>query len=122
MFRFKQLLDQHLDELTLLLATEMGKVLDEARGDVLKAVEVVECACSTHYLMQGDTCMNVSPGYDTVSYREPLGVFVGIAPLQFPGHDPDGLDDPVRHHDRQHLRAESRVDGARRPRCACLSC
>jgi malonate-semialdehyde dehydrogenase (acetylating)/methylmalonate-semialdehyde dehydrogenase len=90
MFRFKQLLDQHLDELTTLLATEMGKVLAEARGDVLKAIEVVECACSTHYLMQGDTCMNVSPGYDTVSYREPLGVFVGIAPYNFPAMIPMG--------------------------------
>ncbi len=90
MFRFKQLLDAHLDELTVLLATEMGKVLSEARGDVLKAIEVVECACSTHYLMQGDTCMNVSQGYDTVSYREPLGVFVGIAPYNFPAMIPMG--------------------------------
>lgn len=90
MFRFKQLLDAHLDELTLLLATENGKVLSEARGDVLKAIEVVECACSTHYLMQGDTCMNVSTGYDTVSYREPLGVFACIAPYNFPAMIPMG--------------------------------
>jgi malonate-semialdehyde dehydrogenase (acetylating)/methylmalonate-semialdehyde dehydrogenase len=90
MFRFKQLIDAHLDELTLLVATENGKVLSEARGDVLKALEVVECACSTHYLMQGDTCMNVSHGYDTVSYREPLGVFVGIAPFNFPAMIPMG--------------------------------
>jgi malonate-semialdehyde dehydrogenase (acetylating)/methylmalonate-semialdehyde dehydrogenase len=90
MFRFKALLDQHLDELTLLVATEMGKVLSEARGDVLKAIEVVECACATHYLMQGDTCLNVSAGYDTVSYREPLGVFVGIAPFNFPAMIPMG--------------------------------
>jgi malonate-semialdehyde dehydrogenase (acetylating)/methylmalonate-semialdehyde dehydrogenase len=90
MFRFKALLDEHLDELTVLVATEMGKVLSEARGDVLKAIEVVECACATHYLMQGDTCMNVSTGYDTVSYREPLGVFVGIAPYNFPAMIPMG--------------------------------
>ena len=90
MFRFKALLDQHLDELTVLLSTEMGKVISEAKGDVLKAIEVVECACSTHYLMQGDTCMNVAPGYDTVSYREPLGVFVGIAPYNFPAMIPMG--------------------------------
>jgi len=90
MFRFKQILDEHLEELTLLLSTEMGKVLDEARGDVLKAIEVVECACSTPYLMQGDTCMNVSEGYDTVSYREPLGVFVGIVPFNFPAMIPFG--------------------------------
>jgi malonate-semialdehyde dehydrogenase (acetylating)/methylmalonate-semialdehyde dehydrogenase len=90
MFRFKQLLDAHLDELTELVATENGKVLTEARGDVLKAIEVVECACSTHYLMQGDTCMNVSDGYDTVSYREPLGVFAAIAPFNFPAMIPMG--------------------------------
>ena len=57
---------------------------------MLKAIEVVECACSTHYLMQGDTCMNVSHGYDTVSYREPLGVFAGIAPFNFPAMIPMG--------------------------------
>lgn len=90
MFRFKQLLDAHLDELTELLATENGKVLAEAKGDVLKAIEVVECACSTHYLMQGDTCMNVSTGYDTVSFREPLGVFAAIAPYNFPAMIPMG--------------------------------
>lgn len=90
MFRFKALLDKNLDELTALLATEMGKVLAEAKGDVLKAIEVVECACSSHYLMQGDTCMNVAAGYDTVSFREPLGVFVGIAPYNFPAMIPMG--------------------------------
>ncbi|WP_370675002.1 CoA-acylating methylmalonate-semialdehyde dehydrogenase [Pleomorphomonas sp. PLEO] len=90
MFRFKQLLDAHLDELTELLATENGKILAEAKGDVLKAIEVVECACSTHYLMQGDTCMNVSTGYDTVSFREPLGVFAAIAPYNFPAMIPMG--------------------------------
>lgn len=90
MFRFKQLLDRNLDELTTLVATEMGKTLAEARGDVLKAVEVVECSCSSHYLMQGDTCMNVAPGYDTVSFREPLGVFVGIVPFNFPAMIPFG--------------------------------
>ena len=90
MFRFKQLLDRNLDELTTLVATEMGKCLAEARGDVLKAIEVVECSCSTHYLMQGDTCMNVATGYDTVSYREPLGVFAGIVPFNFPAMIPMG--------------------------------
>ena len=90
MFRFKALLDKNLDELATLLATEMGKVVAEAKGDVLKAIEVVECACASHYLMQGDTCMNVANGYDTVSFREPLGVFVGIAPYNFPAMIPMG--------------------------------
>src|SRR5664279_1002713 len=90
MFRFKALLDKNLDELAKLMSTEMGKVLAEAKGDVLKAIEVVECACSTHYLMQGDTTMNISRGYDTTTYREPLGVFAGIAPYNFPAMIPMG--------------------------------
>ncbi len=90
MYRFKRILDDHLDELTLLLATEMGKTLKEARGDVLKSIEVVECACSTHYLMSGDSIMNVTQGYDTVSFREPLGVFAGIVPFNFPAMIPFG--------------------------------
>lgn len=90
MYRYKKILDEHLEELALLLATEMGKNLAEARDDVLKAIEVVECACSTHYLMSGDTIMNVSEGYDTVSYREPMGVFAGIVPFNFPALIPLG--------------------------------
>jgi malonate-semialdehyde dehydrogenase (acetylating)/methylmalonate-semialdehyde dehydrogenase len=73
-------LDMHLDELTRLLATENGKVWDEARGDVLKVTEVVEFACGAPHLLKGPALMNVTSGYDTVQYPEPLGVFAGIAP------------------------------------------
>ncbi len=90
MYQFKRNLDDHLEELALLLSTEMGKALAEARGDVLKSIEVVECACSTHYLTLGDSIMNVTSGYDTVSYREPLGVFAGIVPFNFPAMIPFG--------------------------------
>jgi len=57
LFRFKALVEQHLDELSVLLATEMGKCLSEAKGDVLKAVEGTEIACSAPVLMQGDALM-----------------------------------------------------------------
>jgi malonate-semialdehyde dehydrogenase (acetylating)/methylmalonate-semialdehyde dehydrogenase len=90
MFRYKAVLEQHVDELGILLSTEMGKTLAEARGDVLKAIEVVELACAAPVIMQGSSLMNVSTGYDTVSYREPLGVFVGIAPFNFPAMIPMG--------------------------------
>lgn len=90
MFRFKAALEPHLDELTLLVATELGKNLDEARGDVLKAIEVVELACAVPVTMQGDSLMNVSQGFDTVSYREPVGVFAGIVPFNFPAMIPFG--------------------------------
>ena len=95
LFRFKTLAEQHLDELTVLLATEMGKCLSEAKGDVLKAVEGTEIACAAPVMMQGDALMQVSKGHDTVMYREPLGVFAGIAPYNFPAMIPFGWMIPM---------------------------
>lgn len=95
MFRFRALLEEHLEELTLLVSTELGKNLDEAKGDVLKAIEVVELACATPVLMQGDSLMNVSNGFDTVTYREPVGVFAGIVPFNFPAMIPFGWMIPL---------------------------
>jgi malonate-semialdehyde dehydrogenase (acetylating)/methylmalonate-semialdehyde dehydrogenase len=95
MFRYKAILEDHVEELATLLATEMGKTLIEARGDVIKAIEVVELACAMPVTMQGRSLMDVSTGYDTVSYREPLGVFVGIAPFNFPAMIPMGWMIPL---------------------------
>jgi malonate-semialdehyde dehydrogenase (acetylating)/methylmalonate-semialdehyde dehydrogenase len=95
LFRMKALLDAHLDELTLLLARENGKKWDEAKGDVLKVIEVIEFACCAPHLMKGDALMNVTPGYDTVRYNEPLGVFAGIAPWNFPAMIPQGWMAPI---------------------------
>ncbi len=90
MFKFKYKLEKYLDELATLVATEHGKNMAESRGDVIKAMEVVELACSAPYLMQGDSLMNVSEGHDTVMYREPIGVFAGIVPMNFPAMIPFG--------------------------------
>lgn len=95
LYRFRDLIDRHLDELTLLLCTENGKVWDEARGDVLKAREVVELACGVPSLMMGESVMNATRGYDTTLYREPLGVFAGIAPFNFPAMIPMGWMMPL---------------------------
>ena len=95
MFKMKMLLEDNLHDLAKLLATEMGKTYTEARGDVLKAIEVVELACAVPVTMQGDSLMNVADGYDTVSYREPLGVFAGIVPWNFPAKIPIGWMTPL---------------------------
>ncbi len=95
LYRFRELLDKHMDELTLLVATEHGKVLEEARGDMLKVKEPVEFACGLPTLMMGESLMETSPGYDTVLYREPVGVFAGIAPFNFPGMIPMGWMMPL---------------------------
>lgn len=95
LFRMKGLLDQHLDELTQLVALEHGKVWNEAMGDVLKATEVIEFACGIPHLMKGPALMNCTPGFDTVQYHEPLGVFAGITPWNFPAMIPMGWMAPL---------------------------
>jgi len=95
LYKFKWLLEKHLDELTRSVCTENGKVWNEARGDVLKAVEVVELACGTPSLMMGQSLMDTSPRYDTVLYREPLGVFAGLVPWNFPAMIPFGWMTPL---------------------------
>ena len=95
LYRMKALLDLHLDELTLLLATENGKVWNEAMGDVLKVTEVVEYACGIPNLIMGPALMNCTPGYDSTQYLEPLGVFAGIAPWNFPAMIPMGWMAPL---------------------------
>lgn len=95
LFRLKALLDEHLDELTHLLAVENGKVWNEAMGDVLKVTEVVEFACGIPHLLKGPALMNVTSGYDTLQYMEPLGVFAGIAPWNFPAMIPMGWMAPL---------------------------
>ncbi|MDR0530993.1 MAG: CoA-acylating methylmalonate-semialdehyde dehydrogenase [Oscillospiraceae bacterium] len=93
--RVRDLIDAHMDELTRLVAEENGKVWDEAQGDVLKAKEGTELAISAPSLMMGESLMNTSTGYDTVLYREPLGVFAGIAPFNFPAMIPMGWMAPI---------------------------
>ena len=78
-----------------MVATENGKVWDEARGDILKVKEPIELACGVPALMMGESLMDTSAGYDTVLYREPVGVFAGIAPFNFPGMIPMGWMTPL---------------------------
>jgi malonate-semialdehyde dehydrogenase (acetylating)/methylmalonate-semialdehyde dehydrogenase len=90
LFKFRERLDQHMDELTHMVCREHGKVWEEAKGDVLKAREATGFACGAPSLMTGESLMNASSGFDTVLYREPVGVFAGIAPLNFPAMIPMG--------------------------------
>lgn len=95
LYRLRALLDEHMDELTELCATEHGKNWDESKGDILKAKEGTELACSMPSLLQGESLMDASSGYDTVLYRESMGVFAGIAPFNFPAMIPMGWMTPV---------------------------
>ena len=95
LYNVRDLLIKHREELTLLVAQEHGKVWAEAEGDVLKAQEGTELACSVPSLMMGESLMNTSDGYDTTLNREPLGVFAGITPFNFPAMIPFGWMTPL---------------------------
>jgi malonate-semialdehyde dehydrogenase (acetylating)/methylmalonate-semialdehyde dehydrogenase len=84
MFRFRELLVEHADELARLIALEHGKVLADARGEVQRGLEVVEFVCGIPHLLKGDFSDSVGEGIDSYSLRQPLGVTAGITPFNFP--------------------------------------
>ena len=106
LYRFRDLLIAHLDELTHILCRENGKNWDEARGDLLKVKEPVEVAIGAPALMMGESLMNITSGFDSTLYREPLGVFAGIAPFNFPAMIPMGWMMPMCIATGKHARAQ----------------
>jgi malonate-semialdehyde dehydrogenase (acetylating)/methylmalonate-semialdehyde dehydrogenase len=83
-FRYKNLLEKHADEIDLLLTLEHGKVLADAHGEFLRALEVVEYFCGVPELLKGEHSKNVGAGIDSWSERQALGVCAGITPFNFP--------------------------------------
>jgi malonate-semialdehyde dehydrogenase (acetylating) / methylmalonate-semialdehyde dehydrogenase len=88
MFRFKALLDAHAGELASIITSEHGKVLADARGEVLRGTEVVEFACGIPHLLKGEFSDSVGTGIDSWSLRQPVGVCAGITPFNFPAMVP----------------------------------
>ena len=87
-YRYKELLEKHADETARLLSTENGKTLEDARGSVRRAIQMVEVACGMPSLMMGYSLDNVSKGIDCQTIRQPLGVCAGITPFNFPAMVP----------------------------------
>ena len=84
LFRFRDLLDQHADELASIITAEHGKVVSDARGEVTRGMEVVEFACGVPDLLKGEFTDQVGRGVDSFSFRQPLGICAGITPFNFP--------------------------------------
>lgn len=83
-FKFKELLEKNSEKLAGMLTAEHGKVLDDARGEVGRAIELVEFMCGIPYLLQGTYSENVGSEIDCYTLRQPLGVCTGITPFNFP--------------------------------------
>jgi len=84
LFRFKELLNRHHDELAMLITREHGKVFTDAQGEVVRGIEVVEFACGIPNLLKTDFTDQIGGGIDNWNLRQPLGVVAGITPFNFP--------------------------------------
>jgi len=88
LYRYKDLLEKHADELAHTLTSENGKTLEDARGEIRRAIQMVEVSCGMPSLMMGQSLENVARGIDCHTIRQPLGVCAGITPFNFPGMVP----------------------------------
>ncbi|MEI8610723.1 CoA-acylating methylmalonate-semialdehyde dehydrogenase [Enterovibrio norvegicus] len=88
MFRYKQLLEEHKDEICRLIGEEHGKIGHDAAGELQRGIENVEYACSAAELLKGEFSKNVGPSIDSWSEHQPLGVVAGITPFNFPAMVP----------------------------------
>ncbi len=84
LFAFRELVATHADELARIVSSEHGKTVPDAAGEVQRGLEVIEFACGLGQILKGDVNDQVSTGVDAVSFRQPVGVVVGITPFNFP--------------------------------------
>ena len=88
LFKLKQLLEDHIDDLGRIITQENGKTFGEAKGELRRAIENVEVACGIPLMMQGYNLEDVARGIDEIMIRQPLGVVAAITPFNFPGMIP----------------------------------
>src|SRR5467141_697430 len=88
LFKLKNLLEEHIDELARLITLENGKTLGEAKAELRRGIENVEVACGIPMMMQGYNLEDVTPGVDETMVRQPLGVVAAITPFNFPAMIP----------------------------------
>ncbi|MEU6726120.1 CoA-acylating methylmalonate-semialdehyde dehydrogenase [Nonomuraea wenchangensis] len=84
LFRYRELMEAHRDELAALISAEHGKVRSDALGEVARGLEVLDFACGIPHLLKGAFSEGVSTRVDSYSMRQPLGVVAGITPFNFP--------------------------------------
>ncbi|MBB3763252.1 CoA-acylating methylmalonate-semialdehyde dehydrogenase [Sphingomicrobium lutaoense] len=94
-FKFKELVEAHMDELAEMLSSEHGKVIADSRGDVQRGLDVIEFCCGIPHLLKGEYTQGAGPGIDVYSMRQPLGIGAGITPFNFPAMIPMWMFGPA---------------------------
>jgi len=87
-FNFVALINQHMDELALMLSSEHGKTVEDSKGDILRGLEVAEFVAGAPHLLKGEFTDGAGPGIDMYSMRQPVGIGAGITPFNFPAMIP----------------------------------
>jgi len=85
LFKLRDLLKTNHDEIARIITNECGKTFEEAKAEMVRAIENVEVACGMPHLMKGELVEDIAPGIDELMIRQPLGVGATIAPFNFPG-------------------------------------
>jgi malonate-semialdehyde dehydrogenase (acetylating)/methylmalonate-semialdehyde dehydrogenase len=85
LFKLRDLLKANHDEIARIITNECGKTFEEAKAEMVRAIENVEVACGMPHLMKGELVEDIAPGIDELMLRQPLGVCATIAPFNFPG-------------------------------------
>jgi malonate-semialdehyde dehydrogenase (acetylating)/methylmalonate-semialdehyde dehydrogenase len=106
MMKFVALLHRDMDKLAEALSREHGKTLPDAKGDIIRGLEVAEFCIGAPHLLKGEFTEGAGPGIDIHSVRQPLGVVAGITPFNFPCDDPD-VEILPGHRLRQRLHPEA---------------
>ena len=88
MFRLKMAMEEHFEDLARAIVKEHGKIVDEARGEIRRAIENVEVAVSVPSLMMGYNAEDIAIGIDEEAVLQPVGVFCCVAPFNFPSMVP----------------------------------
>jgi malonate-semialdehyde dehydrogenase (acetylating)/methylmalonate-semialdehyde dehydrogenase len=88
LFEFKRLVELNMQSLAEVLASEHGKVIADAKGDIQRGLDVIEFACGVPHLLKGDYTQGAGPGIDVYSMRQPIGIGAGITPFNFPAMIP----------------------------------
>src|SRR5579862_2678432 len=88
LFKLKNLLEEHFEDLARSITIENGKTLTESKGELRRGIENVEVACGIPTMMQGYNLEDVARGIDEIMFRQPLGVVAAITPFNFPAMIP----------------------------------
>ncbi|UKY50341.1 CoA-acylating methylmalonate-semialdehyde dehydrogenase [Streptomyces inhibens] len=88
LFKYRELVDAHRDEIAALITAEHGKVHSDALGEVARGLEIIELACGIPEKLKGELSTQVSTRVDVSSIRQSLGVVAGITPFNFPAMVP----------------------------------